>query len=109
MNYIAAELLRVYTAAAEAAAYWVFEDMITNLFPADYFTRSMVGVRIDVEVVKHAMTFRCCEVSQHLEANQINIEMFCISWLVCAFSTCLPSASVTAVWDLLFIHGSGVL
>jgi len=133
LSYIAAFLLLVHMAAAEAAdaswqwdashappwaagcspaveedVFWIMVCLLENVLPGFYST-SLDGVRTEVSLVENVVASSMPTLHQHLEAHGLPVSMAVFEWLMAAFTTKVPSLTLLHVWDMLLIGGRDAL
>ncbi|XP_015366092.1 PREDICTED: growth hormone-regulated TBC protein 1-A [Diuraphis noxia] len=106
LNYIAGLLLLI--TKNEESCFWLLRVLVENILP-DYYSKTMEGVIVDIEVFSRLVKKKCPEVSKHM----INLEMpwalVVTKWFICLFSEVLPIETTLRVWDCLFYEGSKIL
>ena len=68
MNMLAAGLLLVL---AEPQAFWGLHVLVSQLAPADFFTRSMVDVRTEVDVISSLLPKHNPTLANHFAKNSM--------------------------------------
>jgi hypothetical protein len=106
MNFVGAVLL---VHLAEEQAFWVLCALIEDLAPPDYYSRSMIGSRIDQMVFESCVAWKLPQLHAHFKDMNMMIEPVTCPWLLCLFATALPMEHVCRVWDCLLWEGNVVL
>ena len=117
VNVIAATLLLVEPPHDEEEASRVEEMIfwllcaITDTLLRDYFTSSLLGVRVDTCVLGDLCRahWQLHDVMRLLDAHDVEIGVFGTRWFMLAFAGTMPLAHVCRVWDLFFTIGSRAL
>lgn len=109
MSDLAGALLLVYI-EHEEAAFWTLETLITKWLPADYYSRSMAGVKADCEVLGKFASKLMPDLSSHLTGKGVSIDMITISWLMCMYLHIFSDLEMTMrVWDVFWVEGHSIL
>jgi hypothetical protein len=106
MNFIGALLL---CHMSEERAFWTLAALLENILPADYYSPSMIGGRVDQQVFQSCLAWKLPAVQQTLKSTRTGLEPVTTPWFLCLFINTLPLYTVCRVWDCLFWEGSIVL
>lgn len=106
LNFIAGLLL--LTTEDEEATFWLLRVLVKHLLP-DYYTRDMIGLLTDIEVLSELVRERMPLVHAHLRKNDVSWAIVTTKWFICLFAEVLPIETVLRIWDCLFSEGSKVL
>ncbi|XP_025197152.1 growth hormone-regulated TBC protein 1 isoform X1 [Melanaphis sacchari] len=106
LNYIAGLLLLV--TKNEETCFWLLRVLVENKLP-DYYSKTMDGVIVDIEVFSRLVKKKCPEVSQHMNDLEMPWALVATKWFICLFSEVLPIETTLRVWDCLFYEGSKVI
>ncbi len=103
MNIVTAALLLFLP---EERTFWVLDHLLTVILPADYYTPSMLDVRVDLRVLAVYIGKRLPTLAAHLRALNVDISVICLPWFLCLYVDVLPPESAFRVWDVLFAEGN---
>lgn len=106
MNYICALLL---LHMKEELAFWTFAALVEDILPADYYTPSMVGGRIDQNVFQACVAWKLPRIYNKFKETSTLLEPIICPWFLCLFINVLPLSAVCRVWDCMFWEGNAVL
>jgi len=106
MNFIAASLLRC---CPEEATFWVFCSIIEDILPADYYTSTTFGLRVDLKVMEHLIQRHLPVLWNHLMVQGIDLSPVLMGWFLCLFINTLPSQHSHRVMDCFVHEGSAAL
>jgi len=106
MNFVGAVLL-VYL--SEEQAFWVLCSVIEDIAPPDYYSKSMIGSRIDQMVFESCLAWKLPKLHAHFKSMNMMLEPVTCPWILCLYGTALPMAHVCRVWDCLLWEGNVVL
>lgn len=106
MNFLAAVLLLHLT---EEQAFWVLAALIEDILPADYYSVSMLGSRVDQQVFQSCLAWKLPALYRHFKDCGMMLEPVTCSWLMCLYINTLPLSIVLRVWDCLLWEGNIVL
>ncbi|KAF8924860.1 hypothetical protein BGZ58_001357 [Dissophora ornata] len=85
-------------------AFWLLVATIKG-YMSDYFTPSLLQVRIDARVFEKLLQDHDPKLAQHLRRNDVTPDMFIPKWFLVLFTMSLPWASVLRVWDVFYFDG----
>ncbi|KAF9582262.1 TBC1 domain member 9 [Lunasporangiospora selenospora] len=105
MNIVTAGLLLYLK---EEEAFWLLVTICEQLLP-DYYSKTLVGVRIDQKVFSHLVRLSLPMLSSHMEAIDFDLSTITISWFLCIFQSVLPHAAAVRVLDCFFLEGPAFL
>eukprot|EP01039_Chlorochromonas_danica_P005089 gene5090-5593_t len=106
MNYLCALLL---LHMKEEHAFWTFAALIEDILPADYYTPTMIGGRIDQHVFQSCIAWKLPKLYEKFKSTATLLEPIICPWFLCLFINVLPLYTVCRVWDCLFWEGNAVL
>lgn len=106
LNFIAGMLL--LTTEDEEVTFWLLHVLVEKLLP-DYYTRDMLGLLTDIEVLAELVRERMPLVHAHLQKHDVSWAIVTTKWFICLFAEVLPIETVLRIWDCLFLEGSKVL
>ncbi|XP_061435820.1 growth hormone-regulated TBC protein 1-like [Lethenteron reissneri] len=106
MNFLAGYLLIV--TRSEEKSFWLMDALIGRILP-DYYTRDMLGVRVDQEVLGELLATKLPHVAAHVASHGVPWPLLTARWFLCLYVDVLPVETVLRVWDSLFYEGSKVL
>ena len=103
MNIITAALLLFYS---EERAFWMLDQLLSTVVPADYYSPSMLDVRTDMRVLSVYVGKRLPVLADHLRALNVDIAVICLPWFLCLYVDILPPESAFRVWDVMLAEGN---
>ena len=106
MNFIVAALLEH---CDEESAFWIFCSLVEDMLPENYYTRNMIGVRVDMLVLNSLVKSYLPTLHAHLVEHEVDLAPFTMGWFLCLYVNTLPSPSLHRVLDCLLHEGSKVL
>ena len=106
MNFIVATLLEF---CDEESAFWILCSLVEDMLPENYYTRNMVGVRVDMLVLTSLVKLHLPILHAHLVEHDIDLSPFTMGWFLCLYVNTLPNPSLHRVLDCLLHEGSKVL
>ncbi|KAK2147388.1 hypothetical protein LSH36_555g00001 [Paralvinella palmiformis] len=106
LNFIAGLLLIVVK--DEEKVFWLMDTLINDLLP-DYYSRDMLGVQTDQEVLGELVKERMPDVTRMLDAVGVAWALVSTKWFICLYCDVLPTETVLRLWDCIFYEGSKVL
>lgn len=106
MNYICALLL---FHMSEEQAFWVMAALIEDILPANYYTPSLLGGRVDQQVFQSCVAWKLPQVYSVFKSTNTLLEPIICPWFLCLYVNVLPLSVVCRVWDCMFWEGSVVL
>lgn len=106
LNFIAGLLL--LTTEDEEATFWLLRVLVEKMLP-DYYTRDMLGLLTDIEVLSELVRERMPLVHAHLRKHDVSWAIVTTKWFICLFAEVLPIETVLRIWDCVFSEGSKVL
>jgi len=106
MSFVAATLLMYQE---EEPAFWTLCSLLEDILPEDYFSARMCGLRADLRVLERLMAELLPELSQHLEAQGIDLSPITVNWFLCLFLNTLPAEWSHRVLESVLYEGSVTL
>ena len=106
MNYLCALLL---FHMSEEQSFWVLAALIEDILPANYYTPSLLGGRVDQQVFQSCVAWKLPQVYSIFKSTNTLLEPIICPWFLCLFINVLPLSVVCRVWDCMFWEGSTVL
>ncbi|GKT16607.1 hypothetical protein ADUPG1_010950 [Aduncisulcus paluster] len=106
MNFICAFLFLFFE--NEEEVFWMLNSVVDDLLPG-YFSQVLAKVQVDSLVVQFFLKKYCPKVYSWLITNHCDLRLFLTSWLMCIFTTKLPSITTVRLWDTLFSEGDKIL
>jgi len=106
LNFIAGLLLLIVK--DEHKVFWLMDALLQNMLP-DYYTRTMMGIKTDQEVLAELIKLKVPEVDKLFEREQITWPLISSKWFICMYADVLPVETTLRVWDCVFNEGSKVI
>jgi hypothetical protein len=106
MNYVAGILLIFLN---EEETFFALNKLIGTILPQDYYVKDLLGVHVDIAVLKALLQQKMKKLYDFLEERKIDIALVCLEWFLCLFVNTLPIETVLRLWDNLFVEGSRIL
>lgn len=105
LNIIAANLLLMLPSAEDA--FWVLAATIENILPPQYYDQDgLVSSKIlDTDgkvLISYMVDLLGNNLSKHLRAHMVDLDMFTPGWFISAFAACLSGEPLYRIWDILF-------
>lgn len=101
MNFVVGMLLLF---VGEEDAFWIMHTIAESL-ALDYYSKHMVGVEADIQLLRQMMSTYCPRVVQHMEELEADLTLNCFRWLPCLGVGSFPSEFVLRIWDEMFAEG----
>jgi hypothetical protein len=95
--------------SSEEHAFYLFDKLLMEILPLDYYSPSMLGVKTDCAVLSRLVKKRLPKLHSHLFRYRIDISLISLPWFLCLYIHTLPLHSAMRVWDALFFKGSHIL
>ena len=93
----------------EVQAFWVFCALIEDIVPTDYYSRSMIGSRMDQMVFESSVAWKLPKLHAMFKEINMLLEPVTCPWILCLYTTALPMEYVCRIWDCLLWEGNVVL
>lgn len=106
MNYVCALLL---LHMSEEQAFWVFACVVEDILPANYYTPSLIGGRVDQQVFQSCLAWKLPRLFEVFKSTNTLLEPIICPWFLCLYINVLPLSVVCRVWDCMFWEGNVVL
>ena len=106
MNFIAAALLRY---CDEESAFWILCSLLEDILPDGYYTRNMVGIRVDMLVLNSLIMRYLPNLHKHFSEHSVDLSPVSMNWFLCLYVNTLPANARDRVLDCLLHEGSKVL
>ena len=103
MGTIAATLLLLLE---EEDTFWLMSAIIEDMLPASYYSHTLLGVQVDIKVLRHLVAMDLPEIEQAFVQHDIELSLICINWFLTIFSNVFPMKILLRIWDLFFYEGS---
>uniref|UniRef100_F1KV49 RUN and TBC1 domain-containing protein 3 n=1 Tax=Ascaris suum TaxID=6253 RepID=F1KV49_ASCSU len=102
MGVIVASLLLF---CSEETTFWIMSTLIEDIFPPNYYSRSLLGLQADERVARQLMSVHLPEVDRLLKENDVEMSLISVNWLLTAFASVFPMRILLRIWDFLFVNG----
>lgn len=106
MNFIVATLLEC---CDEESTFWILCSLVEDMLPENYYTRNMIGVRVDMMVLNSLVMRHLPTLHAHFVEHEVDLSPFTMGWFLCLYVNTLPNPSLHRVLDCLLHEGSKVL
>ena len=107
MGFVAA-LLLIFVEEPETA-FWCLAAVVEFLLPVDFFSATLLGLRIEQAVFNDLVAIKLPKVSKQLRLHGVIAELFATRWFVALFANSLPIETTLRVWDAFLLEGQKVL
>ena len=105
MNFIAAALLRY---CDEESSFWILCSLLEDILPEGYYTRNMVGIRVDMLVLNSLVMRYLPNLHKHFTEHDVDLSPVSMNWFLCLYINTLPASTRDRVLDCLLHEGSKV-
>ncbi|KAI8877042.1 TBC-domain-containing protein [Backusella circina FSU 941] len=105
MNIITSAMLIFMT---EEQVFWILDSLVDQLCPG-YYSSSMYGVLLDQIVLKEIVQDALPEIHEHLEVQDIRLEVASLPWFLTLFVNSIPLQYAFRIVDCFFLEGPKVL
>ena len=106
MNYLCANLL---FHVSEERSFWILSSLLEDILPPDYYSRSMIGGRVDQQAFQVLIAHKLPSVDLLIKNTNTIMEPVTTPWFLCLFINTLPLYTACRVWDCLLWEGNIVL
>ncbi|KAM4592805.1 growth hormone-regulated TBC protein 1-A [Odontesthes bonariensis] len=106
MNFIAGYLLII--TKDEEKSFWLMDALLGRILP-DYYSPSMLGLKMDQEVLGELVKMKIPRVWQVMVDQNVMWTLVVSRWFICLYIDVLPVETVLRIWDGLFYEGSKIL
>ena len=93
---------------SEEEAFFLLCTIVEDLLP-DYYTKSMLGSLVDLEVINVLIKDHLPALHDHIMESVGSIILFTVPWFMCFFIHALPWRSTLRAIDLILSEGSRAL
>ena len=102
MNFLCGFLLLLFS---EEDTFWIMVRLLDTVF---YPVLGAHGPRAEMQLLSEVLAEKLPRLSDHFAEIGLAPDVFSASWLMCAFTTTLPSETAMRIWDLLVLAQSGL-
>ena len=103
MNFIAAALLRY---CDEETAFWILCSLVEDILPDGYYTRSMIGIRVDMQVLNSLVMRYLPHLHKHFAEHDVDLSPVSMNWFLCLYINTLSDKMRDRVLDCILHEGS---
>ena len=89
----------------EEDTFWLLATVIEKLLPSDYYTKSMIGIYVDLYVLGQMVKIYLPQIHQKLEDNQLQLPIITVQWYLCLFVNTLRTEVGLRVLDMFLNEG----
>ncbi|GAB6031648.1 TBC1 domain member [Chamberlinius hualienensis] len=94
---------------SEEDAFWCMVAIIEVLLPWNYYTNNLIGVQVDLLVLKDLLAEKVERLNSYFNSNNIDISLYTYQWFVCIFVEVVPVDMFLNIWDTFLFEGDKVL
>lgn len=106
MNFVAMMLLFHMD---EEQSFWTLASLIEVILPQDYYSKNLMGVRVDQGVFQRCVEEQMPKLHEHLNEIGVVLDPITINWFLSIFVGVLPIYGACRVWDCLLFEGDIIL
>eukprot|EP00826_Nyctotherus_ovalis_P043074 TRINITY_DN4505_c0_g1_i9.p1 TRINITY_DN4505_c0_g1~~TRINITY_DN4505_c0_g1_i9.p1 ORF type:complete len:206 (-),score=46.93 TRINITY_DN4505_c0_g1_i9:42-659(-) len=101
MNFVVAALLYH---CSEEIAFWLFVTLLEDYEIRDVYLTGLPGLYRHTHVIGSLLKRNFKELTEHLSAHEVKIEVFATHWIFTLFSCILPIDEMGGFFDQFFDH-----
>nr|XP_033774031.1 TBC1 domain family member 2A [Geotrypetes seraphini] len=107
LNRLAALALLVLE--EEESAFWCLVDIVENIMPAEYYSKTLSASQVDQRVFKNFLAEKLPRLTAHFEQHKIDLSLITFNWFLVVFVDSLVSDILLRVWDAFLYEGTKVI
>lgn len=102
MNFIVGSLL---FHCSEEVTFWLFVSLIEDFQLRDIFQPQLPGLYKHSKILEHLLKKHLPEVFDHLQENNIRVEMYASDWIFALYTNVIPNSHIGDFLDCFFEEG----